>query len=171
MSKKEKQQHRSINKALVLSPLLQSKEWHLVVIQGAAWFYQHILYGDNLLCHPFKLAFKSCDLLHFTCKSGWTMSELTFALLSWLSLFHLVFHFECWIWRAEGHGLWKVVPIIQQGEKQNHCSEPEQHTLNFVSMADTDRRSTDTDVFCCMARLKAYWRYCTLLGFCTGLTL
>lgn len=95
------QQHSSLNKSshsldTVLSPQLQSQEWHLLVIQWATRFHHPALYCHNPW-HPLKRGFKSCDLLHLICKLGWTVSELIFAVwfvLSWLSLCYLVFHFE-----------------------------------------------------------------------------
>lgn len=69
------------------SQSLQSKEWHLLVIQGAAWFYQPTLPCDNRLRHPLICGLRSCDPLHLTCKLGWTVSELTFTALSCAILF------------------------------------------------------------------------------------
>lgn len=69
------------------SQSLQSKEWHLLVIQGAAWFYQPTLPCDNRLRHPLICGLRSGDPLHLTCKLGWTVSELTFTALSCAILF------------------------------------------------------------------------------------
>lgn len=84
----------------------------------------------NLLCHPFKHGFKSDDLLHLICKWSWTVSELTFAvwfMLSCLSLCDLVFHFECRIQRAEGHGYAELLP--SSTGKTAGSSDPRVSTL------------------------------------------
>lgn len=72
------------------SQSLQSKEWHLLVIQGAPWFYQPILPCDHRLCHPLICGLQSCDPLHLICKLGWTVSELTFTALSCAILFSIL---------------------------------------------------------------------------------